>query len=428
MILPVLIFATVLTAIGCASSREDNTDDEDTSADPLDRGHNWPSVGNAGNRSYATYQEMSLDDLDITVIELPDKHEIAQWFSPIILGEIDALVINTQTGLLMYDAQTHELISTYTTGYQVTGTPAVSEKALVMLAGSSGNLYLFDLSENWISPLWEELSGVDNPYFSRPVVDDSGSPVGFIGDNMGNVIALDLAKLSFAESLLWEIRLDSSVYTALMLSEDAVLIVTRYGGLYKLDKETGEVRWQFELPVGTTSYSSPTIDEEQGLVYFGRNCGETPATGECGEVFAIDVEKGEKVCSLEIEGGDVRSPVTIGNNGVYFSNAMTGELFKMDKETCEVIWQVQPTNSGPVGDTTAVLVENENGENILILRNQENRAYLLVVDADTGESVSSYQLLEGPFFFFNDPGKSYAGIAVANDQIAINGGPVIVLK
>ncbi len=138
-------------------------------------------------------------------------------------------------------------------------------------------------------------------------------------------------------------------------------------GLIAFDATSGDVLWDFDPDAeggqpgdGTGCvdvWSSPSVDEERGLVFAATgNCPTSPeGWGDYTEaIFAVDLETGEPVWSyqphepnnddldfagapnlFEIDGRDV---VGLGNKD--------GHYYVVDRETGEEVWQVEATEPG----------------------------------------------------------------------------------
>lgn len=97
-----------------------------------------------------------------------------------------------------------------------------------------------------------------------------------------------------------------------------------HGGITALDVETGALLWTFHTtnvatlqgvnesgvqqwgPSGAPVWSTPTIDEERGVIYFGTGQNASaPATGLSDAVVALDIDSGEKVWHFQTLAGDV---------------------------------------------------------------------------------------------------------------------------
>jgi outer membrane protein assembly factor BamB len=134
-------------------------------------------------------------------------------------------------------------------------------------------------------------------------------------------------------------------------------------GLRALDATTGELVWDFDpdLGAGPTGcvdvWSSPSVDEDLGLVFAGTgNCDSAPeGWGPYTEaMFAVDLATGEPAWSYQphevsnddfdfagapnLFEADGRSLVGLGNKDASY--------YAVDRETGEEVWQVQATEPG----------------------------------------------------------------------------------
>ncbi len=179
--------------------------------------------------------------------------------------------------------------------------------------------------------------------------------------NLGSVLAIDAA----THNALWIFPAQKSIFTAPLVTEDAVYVPIADGTLYKLNKDYGVVLWTFKA--GKSIRSSPVEDE--GILYFG---------GNDGYVYAVHSGDGSVLWKYLV-GHEIETKPTLSDTLVYVGSA-DGKEYALDKKTGSLVWSF--TTKGKI-QASATLYENT-----LFIPSMDSLLY--AVSADTGQLLWSY--------------------------------------
>ena len=278
----------------------------------------------------------------------------------------------------------------------------------VFTGSQNGKIYALDLDCGCIK--WEYEVDAEVRSAISIDTDETGNAARlYFGDFKGNVYGFDIA----SRSLLWKIRADShpiaTITGSLRLHRDTVYVpvsslevvaavnpnypcCTFRGSILAIDIMTGMVRWQTHrvdepIPLGENSagatkfgpsgapvWSSPTIDEKRGLLYFGTGENYTrPSTLTSDSIIAISMEDG----SIEWV------------NQVTEDDVWNGGCNKPDPANC-------PENHGPDYDFGAppILTTLDSGKDIILAGQKSGRVFAMDPDND-GETIWERQVGRG---------------------------------
>jgi len=151
----------------------------------------------------------------------------------------------------------------YSTGGEVSGSPAVREDGAVLVGARDVKLYCFDASLNliWLADLSAHGTSI---YFSAPALDDSG--------NAYILTSRKLVKVSRSGSVLWAWPSHNSlsVSHSAVIGQDGKIYFACYSdSLYALTPD-GNLAWAADL--GASVNSSPAVGPD-GRIYVGTTRG-----------------------------------------------------------------------------------------------------------------------------------------------------------
>lgn len=376
------------------TSEEDDTTEEPETCTP---NRNYPMYRHDSKHTGKVCMEETLPfQLNIARVEV----ESPQRFSPtVVLDEEGEGIIFYQSdvGVGAVDLESLEELWFFETEGRVYGPPAVDPSTGRVLfgeyhEGGESKIYLVDMDSG--DEIYSYSLGNTDVTFSQAVIKDSK---GYIGTNLGTLLIFDLNADSSESGLVGSIELDSSIYSSPAVDEEGnIYVTTRWGGLYSISPSL-EINWFFELPEGITTYSSPSLEENLGLVYFGINCEDNVSPGTCGTLYAINKEDGSLKWSYDAFNGDIRVAPGIGKDAIYVRNATTAEIYAFEKdytqdEEVAPLWtkSLMGADKAWVAESNVVIVEDSSGTETLWVLGEDDILYSL--KAETGEVLDSYTL------------------------------------
>lgn len=180
--------------------------------------------------------------------------------------------------------------------------------------------------------------------------------------NLGSVIAIDAA----TRNALWVFPAQRSVFTAPLVTSDAVYVPTADGTLFKLNKEYGVALWTFKAK---KSIRSTPVMDDKGILYVGSNDGY---------VYALNNMDGSVVWKYFV-GHEIETKPALSETLVYVGNT-DGKEYALDKKTGALKWSFTTKGKIRAGATVH--------EDILFIPSTDSLLY--AVDAGTGQLLWSY--------------------------------------
>ena len=256
--------------------------------------------------------------------------------------------------------------------------------------------------------------------YTTPIVD--GDLV-YVGTYSGKVLALNtLARsqnLTFPQQRYgewkWDCPIDdaksNAIVADLAMSEDALYVASSNGGVYSLDKGSGDENWKREhIPVlAEKLWTSPVIQGDTLYV----------STFD-GHIYALSVETGELLdWSFEAEAGFASSPVIyegviyvgsfdndlrairiddgellwkfrggrcfwavpLVDEGVVYAGCLDGKLYAIEAKTGEKLWEF---DAGKPIVSSPVLMDN-----LLIVAAESGNVYVINRETGKGEPIKN---------------------------------------
>ncbi len=236
------------------------------------------------------------------------------------------------------------------------------------VADNNGVLSAFDLDSG--DSAWtytaHNLKEADVLYDTQH--DEEGNPVKtvfFVVDtylNLGSVIAID----STTHKALWTFPAQKRIFTAPLVTTDAVYVPTADGTLFKLNKEYGVALWTFKA--GKSIRSTPVMDDT-GVIYFGSNDGY---------VYALKSQDGSLVWKYFV-GHEVETKPALSETFLYVGS-IDGKEYALNKKTGSLVWSFTTKGKIQAGSTVY--------EDLLFIPSTDSLLY--TVDARTGQLLWSY--------------------------------------
>ena len=151
------------------------------------------------------------------------------------------------------DANTGELIWSYTTGNNVWSSPAISN-GKVYIGSQDNKIYCLDADTGQL--IWTYTTG--DGVSSSPAI--SNGKV-YVGSCDNKIYCLD----ADTGELIWNYTTNDSVYSSPAISNGKVYVGSGDGKIYCLDANIGELIWSYTIGIGI--FSSPAIAD--GKLYIG---------------------------------------------------------------------------------------------------------------------------------------------------------------
>ena len=257
----------------------------------------------------------------------------------------------------------------------MTAAPAIVDGVAYFTDGllGSGGLRAIDVADG--AELWNvALPG--QPFGSTPAVVGG---VAYIGDNEGNLTAIDLATRQVA----WTVELAATISSSPAVA-DGMIVVNADDTVYALDPATGETRWTFANG-GDGGYTLETSAALVDGVVFTTSL----ASDADDSLWALDGATGEELWSYEPDEPGLSSPAYY--DGIVYAGGTSG-LVAVDAATGDELW------TSPIGNVfSAPAVDDE----LVVVHTNRN---LVAVDpatgaelwrADTGGSWSTPTVVDG---------------------------------
>ncbi len=248
---------------------------------------------------------------------------------------------------------------------------------------------------------------------------------------------------------------DNTVFVPLSSLEIGLVLNPLYGccttsgGMTAFDLETGEKRWyrssiprpaevtgrrylfvESRGPSGAPVWGAPTLDQSRGLVYFGTGQNYShPATATSDSIFALEIDTGEVrwihqatsgdawnlACGLGGPSSHPNCPDPMGpdldfgappilvrtgtGEDILLAGQKSGDIWAIDPDTGEVIWQQLVGRGGALGGVHWGLAANE-AQGLLFVPVSDTPAFprerqpspgLYALDIETGQRRWEYQ-------------------------------------
>jgi outer membrane protein assembly factor BamB len=191
-------------------------------------------------------------------------------------------------------------------------------------------------------------------FLSDPIASSASVADGmiFVGTMGGTFYALELA----TGETVWSFSIGSSISSTPAIEDGIVIFGSQKPGrIYALDEYTGIVRWVYEVPDGSSVFSSPMIKDDRVFV-----------TSSDGYLRSFTLFEGALLWETYVGGNITASPAAFGDT--VFIAGIGVEAF--DESTGTKKWQAYfdwPVSSSPAVDGEAVYVGAENDDTVYAL-------------------------------------------------------------
>ena len=213
------------------------------------------------------------------------------------------------------------------------------DPALYALEGSTGKLLWRYDTEGYVDSAPVVVDGI---VYAISVIDlDS------VSDDMTPPDSYLFALEGNTGEIIWEYRMEGGVESSPVVMEKMVYAISRKGQIYGLDRATGELTWQHEIPRGRFASLIPKglftpLTVEEGVVYVG-TAEETNEEG-IGYLYALDGTTGKLLWRSQTWGAV--GYISVESEGIVNALSREGYIYAIDEASGEVLW------SGGAGGTS----------------------------------------------------------------------------
>ena len=280
------------------------------------------------------------------------------------------------------DAETGELIWTYTTGNYVFSSPAIAN-GKVYVGSMDHKIYCLDADTGEL--IWTYTTG--DFVWSSPAISNGKL---YVGSDDDKIYCLDAE----TGDLIWTYTTGDDVWSSPAIANGKVYVGSYDHKIYCLDADTGELIWTYTT--GDWVISSPAISN--GKLY---------VCSDDGKIYCLDADTGELIWTYTT-GDWLRTSPAISNGKLYVgSDAFDkGKIYCLDADTGELIW-TYTTGDSIYFSSPAIA----NGK--LYVGSMDHKIYCL--DADTGELIWTYTT--GDSIYFSSPAIANGKLYVGSDKI-----------
>ncbi len=227
-----------------------------------------------------------------------DRRDRAVYGEPAVVG--DTVYVGAYDGVLYALSSTGgELLWQEAIGEEnepiVAGPVVVGD--LILISSSDDNLYALDFRERTLE--WRFQTG--NSIWSTPVVE---SGVAYFGSQDGSVYAVRIED----GTKVWEFETDGAVNATPLLIGDTLYFGSFDKKFYAVDARSGLELWRFD-DASNWFWGEPAANEN--LIF---------APSLDGNLYALDINTGQMIWTLETDGPIVGRPAIVGDKIAVASN------------------------------------------------------------------------------------------------------------
>jgi outer membrane protein assembly factor BamB len=277
---------------------------------------------------------------------------------------------------------------------------------------------IFTMSISGILSAWEATSGellwrrdyssrfaLGHPYWgaaTSPIVDGNHVVVHFGTDDEGVLVALDTE----SGNEVWSFGKDGPSYSSPLLVEIQgvrQIVEWNHRALVGVDSESGRLLWEYPFPHVGSDQNMPTPAFHNGRVLIG---GENRGVRSVeplleGDVWTVTERWHQKKVALDMSSAVVNGDLLYG-----FSHYSKGQLFCLDPQTGEVLWQ------GPPRTGQNVMFLSIPGHVVALI--DDGELQIVAATGDRFEKVASYRVAESPTWA--PPVLLESGVLVKDNQ------------
>ncbi len=292
--------------------------------------------------------------------------------SPTVYREI-VLVSSYDSNVWALKLDTGEQLWKYATNGGIASSPAVDESSKYVVFGSEDtNIYALDVRSGRIAWTQQTKGRVrSSPRVAHDHV--------FVGSDDGKVYAMNVLN----GRQLWAFDTGAPVRCRPAVTNDMVIVGCESGEIFGISL-SGQRKWSYRTRGAI--YSSPYVDPNEGVVYFGSSDHF---------IYALDANSGVSSWRVRTTGPIIGSPVE--SKGLLYFGSTDGNIYALNAQTSREKWKYSagtPIVSSPIVHKGAVYFGGTDN-------------YFYCLDADNGKER----------WKFKTEGAITGGAAVTNDLI-----------
>ena len=214
----------------------------------------------------------------------------------------------------------------FKTGMMIWSSPAFDPQGKWMVFGSlDKKVYLLDTKTG---KMLDKIKVGAEVKASPLVLTDGGKKSVFFGDANGRLFRYDIKekkkKTKFKRR--WKFKTKKEIYASATSFQDNILVGSRNGQFYSVDKNTGKLVWKYDTL--SVLAGSPIISRD-GVVLFGaRN----------GKIYALDALSGVRLWSFKTAKGNLKvnldaSPI-VTQKGIIYNGSYSGKFYGVPVDYC----------------------------------------------------------------------------------------------
>jgi outer membrane protein assembly factor BamB len=149
---------------------------------------------------------------------------------------------------------------------------------------------------------------------STPTIDPVSGSI-FIGENDGYIYCYWMGN----QTERWRFKTGGDIKSTASVSDGMAYITSWDGSLYAINITTGKSTWTFST--GFSSMSSPTVDPETEMIYFGNHGGY---------FYAVNSSNGDEVWKFKTGGAILSSPTLVRSTGTVIIGSNDGNVYLLE--------------------------------------------------------------------------------------------------
>lgn len=264
----------------------------------------------------------------------------------------DKVIIGDYAGwLYALDKQTGRLLWQTELGESIGASPVIwNDRICVGVETTDPDGYLSCVDRETGERLFDSPTFGEHTH-STPTVDEETGSI-YIGANNHIFYSLD----GNTGRILWSLHTGGEIKSTAALIEDRVLFTSWDHQLRAVDRRTGAVEWAFSA--GDISMSSPAVDPEARLVYFGSHDGF---------LYAVDLDDGTERWRFQTADAVISSPIVVSREPegkMVIVGSDDSFIYGVDAATGALIWSYETqgyVTSGPTVKDGKIYVSGDDG-------------------------------------------------------------------
>jgi outer membrane protein assembly factor BamB len=157
-------------------------------------------------------------------------------------------------------------------------------------------------------------SKLGNHPHSTPTIDSISECI-FIGENDGYLYCYWIGN----QTERWSFKTGADIKSTASVNNGVVYITSWDGSLYAINITTGKSKWSFDTSFSTMS--SPTVDSESKMIYFGNHAGY---------LYAVNSSNGDKEWEYKTSDKILSSPTLVKSTNTVLVGSKDGNIYLLN--------------------------------------------------------------------------------------------------